>query len=322
MWTRFNFESVGLKIVVVGAGGIGGFLGGTLAKSGEDVTVIARGDHLQTIREKGLTVESVSSGNFTCSVKATEKPSDAGAANLVLFCVKSYDTEKALQNISPLIGEDTTVISFQNGIDKEDKIAQKVGKGHVLAGAIFIESFITQPGVIKQTWGPLIAIGELDGTITSRARKIHTALTNAGLKCDLSNRILEALWEKFLFICPTAGICSAARATIGEIVEFEKTSALYLAAMEEVERVARATGISLASDIVQRTFAQAGRADKSMKPSMLRDLERGKRLEIDALNGSVCRYGRQLSVPTPVNDFIYALLKVQDMKAARALQNS
>ena len=309
-----------MKIVVVGAGGVGGFLGGALAKSGEDVTVIARGSHLQTIREKGLTVESVSLGNFTCSVKATENPSDAGAADLLLFCVKSYDTEKALQNIAPLIGEDTMVVSFQNGVGKEDKIAQKVGRAHVLAGAIFIESFIAQPGVIKQTWGPSIAIGELDGTITSRAKKIHTALISAGLKCDLSNRVLDVLWEKFLFICPTAGICSVARATIGEIIEFEETRALYLAAMEEVERVARATGINLASDIVQRTFAQAGRADKSMKPSMLRDLERGKRLEIDALSGSVSRYGHQLSVPTPVNNFIYASLKVQDMKAARALE--
>jgi 2-dehydropantoate 2-reductase len=311
-----------LRIVVIGAGGIGGFLGGILTKSGEDVTVIARGNHLQTIREKGLIVESVSLGNFTCNVKATESPSDIGAADFILFCVKSYDTEEALQNISPLIGEDTTVISFQNGIDKEERIAQKVGKEHVLAGAIFIESFIAQPGVIKQTWGPRIAIGELDGTITARAKKIHTVLTNAGLKCDLSNRILEVLWEKFLFICPTAGICSVARATIGEIVEFEETKELYLAALHEVGRVARATGVNLASDIVQRTVAQAEHADKSMKPSMLRDLERGKRLEVDALNGSVCRYGRQLSVPTPMNDFIYALLKVQDLKAARALQES
>jgi 2-dehydropantoate 2-reductase len=309
-----------LKIVVVGAGGVGGFLGGALAKSGEDVTVIARGSHFQTIHEKGLSVESVSLGNFICSVKATENPSDVGAADLLLFCVKSYDTEEALQNIAPLIGEDTMVISFQNGVGREDKIAQKVGRVHVLAGAIFVESFIAQPGVIRQTWGPSIAIGELDGTITSRAKRIHAALIDAGLKCELSNRILEVLWQKFLFICPTAGICSVARAAIGEIVQFDETRALYLAAMEEVERVARATGINLASDILQRTFAQAGRADKSMKPSMLRDLERGKRLEIDALSGSVSRYGHQLSVPTPVNNFIYASLKVQDMKAARALE--
>ncbi len=308
-----------MKIVVFGAGGIGGFLGGALAKSGEDISVIARGSHLQGIRDRGLTVESVSLGNFRCGVKATESPSDVGVADLVLFCVKSYDTEQALQNISPLIGEDTAVLSFQNGIDNEDKIAQQVGKNHVLAGAISIESFIAEPGVIKQTWGPtLMAMGELDGTITSRAKRIQAALINAGLKCDLSNRILEVLWEKFLFICPTAGVCSVTRASIGEIMAFEETRGLYLAAMKEVEAVARASGIGLAHDVVQRTVAQAGRVDKSTKPSMLRDLERGKRLEVDALSGSVCRLSRQFSVPTPVNDFIYASLKLQDVKAAGA----
>jgi 2-dehydropantoate 2-reductase len=308
-----------LKIAVFGGGGIGGFLGGALAKSGEDVTVIARGKHLQAIRERGLSVESVALGNFRTKVKATENSSEVGPADLILFCVKSYDTENALRSISLLTGEDTAVLSFQNGIDNEDKIAQQVGKGHVLAGAISVESFISEPGVIQQTWGPaLMAMGEMDGTVTERAKKIHSALVNAGLKCDLSNRILEILWNKFLFICPTAGICSVTRASIGEVMESEETRRLYLAAMKEVEAVAKASGIALAGDVVQRTFEQAGRVDKSTKPSMLRDLERGKRLEVDALSGSVCRLGRKLSVPTPVNDFIYASLKLQDIKSVRA----
>ncbi len=308
-----------MKIVVFGAGGIGGFLAGALAKSGEDVTVIARGNHLQAIRERGLSVESVALGNFRARVKATENPSEVGPSDLVLFCVKSYDTENALRSIILLTGEDTAVLSFQNGIDNEDKIAQQVGQSHVLAGAISIESFIDEPGVIKQTWGPaLMAMGELDGTVTERAKRIHAAMINSGLKCDLSDRILEILWKKFLFICPTAGICSVARASIGEMMELEETRRLYLAAMTEVEAVASASGISLPSDIVQRTFEQAGRVDESTKPSMLRDLERGKRLEIDALSGSVCKLGRKFSVPTPVNGFIYASLKLQDMKAARA----
>jgi 2-dehydropantoate 2-reductase len=306
-----------LKVVVFGAGGIGGFLGGALSKSGEDVTVIARGDHLRAIREHGLNVDSVSLGTFRGSVKATERPSDIGAADLVLFCVKSYDTEVALRSISPLVGKDTAVLSFQNGIDNEDKIAHAIGNEHVLAGAISIESFIAQPGTIKQTWGPtLMAMGELNGTITARAKEIHTALTNAGLKCDLSNRILDVLWQKFLFICPTAGMCSIARATIGEIMGFPGTRDLYLAAMKEVAAVATASGINLASDAVQRTFGQAERVEKSTKPSMLRDLELGKRLEIDALSGVVCTLARKFSLATPVNNFIYASLKLQDVKAS------
>lgn len=306
-----------LKLAVLGAGGIGGFMGGALARSGQDVSVIARGSHLQAIRDRGLTVESVSLGKFQSRVKATDRPSDVGAVDLVLFCVKSYDTEKALESIGPLIGEDTTVLSFQNGVDNEDKIARAVGKIHVLAGAISVESFIAEPGLIKETWGPvMMAMGELSGEITPRAKKIHSALINTGLKCELSTRIQEILWEKFLFICPIGGVCSVTRASIGDVMDFEQTRNLLITAMKEVEAVARAKGINLADDIVPRTLAQAGRVNKSTKPSMLRDLERGKRLEVDALSGAVSRLGRQFSVPTPVNDFIYASLKPQDLKAA------
>lgn len=249
-------------------------------------------------------------------VKATDKPSDIGPVDLVLFCVKSYDTEKALQVFGPLIGNETVVLSFQNGVDNEDKIADAIGKIHVLAGAISIESFIAEPGLIKQTMGPMMmAMGEMGGEITPRATKIHTAFTNAGLNCELSTHIQQILWNKFLFICATGGVCSVSRASLGEVLGFDATRELYISVMKEVEAVARAKGIDLAADLVSRTLAQADGMNKSTKPSMLRDLERGKRLEIDALNGSVSRFGRQLSVPTLINDFIYASLKLQDLKA-------
>jgi 2-dehydropantoate 2-reductase len=306
-----------LKIAVLGAGGIGGYMGGALAKSGEDVTVIARGSHLQAIRDRGLAVESVSLGKFQTSVRATDNPSNVGTVDLVLFCVKSYDTEQALTGINPLIGNNSTVLSFQNGVDNEDKIAQVIGRERVLAGAISIESFIAEPGVIKQTWGPaLMAMGEMNGEITPRVKNTHSAFIKAGLKCELSNRIQEVLWEKFLFICPIGGICSVARAPIGDVLDFKGVREYYVAALKETEAVGRAVGIKLANDIAARTLALAGRANKSTKPSMLRDLEQGKRLEIDALNGTVSRLGRQFSAPTPVNDFIYAALKIHDLKAA------
>jgi 2-dehydropantoate 2-reductase len=312
-----------LKIVVLGAGGLGSFLGAALAKSGEDVSFIARGNHLVAMRDRALTVESVSLGKFQLRVKATDKLSEIGAVDLVLFSVKSYDTETALQMMTPLIGKDTVVLSFQNGVENEDKIAEVIGKSHVLAGAISIESFIGEPGLIKQTMGPaMMAIGEMNGEITPRAKKIHRAFINASLKCELSSRIQEILWEKFLFICATGGVCSITRASLGEVLEFEPTRQLYTAAMKEVQAVASAKRINLPKDLVSRTLAQADRMNKSTKPSMLRDLERGKRLEIDALNGSVSRFGRQLSVPTPVNDFIYSSLKLQDLKVAGNVQVS
>ncbi|HKM51124.1 MAG TPA: 2-dehydropantoate 2-reductase [Candidatus Bathyarchaeia archaeon] len=303
-----------MKIAVIGAGGIGGFMGGALAKSGQDVSVIGRGKHLEAIRDRGLIVDSISLGKFQTKVKATDQPSDVGVVDLVLFCVKSYDTETALRGIGPLVGDDTMVLSFQNGVDNEDKIADAIGSTHVLAGAIAVESFIAEPGLIKQTSGPMrFVMGEMTGEITDRAKKINTAFTDAGLKCELSNRIQEILWEKFLFICAAGGVCSVTRSTIGDVIEYEQTRELYGSVMKEVETVARAKGIKLASDIVPRTLALT--VSKSMKPSMLRDLELGKRLEIDALNGSVSKFGRQVSVPTPVDDFIYATLKIHDLKA-------
>jgi len=310
-------EAEVLKIAVMGAGGLGSFLGGALARSGEDVTLVTRGDHLHAIRDRALIVESLALGRFEVRVKATDKPSDIGPVDLVLFSVKSYDTEKALQAIGPLIGNETVVLSFQNGVDNEDKIADAIGKNRVLAGAISIESFIAEPGLIKQTMGSvLMAMGEMDGEITPRATKIHAAITNAGLKCEFSTRIQQILWNKFLFICATAGVCSVTRAPLGEVLGFETTRQLYVGVMKEVAAVARAKGIELAPDLVSRTLGQADGMNKATKPSMLRDLERGKRLEIDALNGAVSRFGSQLSVPTPVNDFIYASLKLQDVKTA------
>ena len=306
-----------LKIAVLGTGGIGGFIGGALARSGEDVSVIARGSHLQAILDRGLTVESVSLGNFQTRVKATDRPVDIGVVDLVLFCVKAYDTEAALVNIHPLIGENTAVLSFQNGVDNEDKIANAIGKDHVLAGAIAVESYIAEPGMIKQTSGPMmIAIGEMGGEITDRAKKINNALVKTGLKCELSSRIQGVLWEKFMFICATGGVCSVTRTPIGDVLAFEQTRQMYLSTLKEIEAVAKAKGIKLTAEIVPRTLAIADKFNKSTKPSMLRDLERGKRLEIDALNGAVSKFGRECSVPTPVNDFIYASLKIHDLKAA------
>jgi 2-dehydropantoate 2-reductase len=163
--------------------------------------------------------------------------------------------------------------------------------------------------------GPvLMAIGEMDGSITPRASKIHAALVKTGLKCELSSRIQEVLWNKFLFICATGGVCSVARASLGEVLGFEPSRNLYVSVMKEVEAVARAKGINLAADLVSRTLALADGMNKATKPSMLRDLERGKRLEVDALNGAVSKFGHQLAVPTPVDDLIYASLKLQDLK--------
>lgn len=310
-----------VKFAVFGTGGIGGFLGAALARSGQDVSFVARGKHLDAMRKNGLSIQSVSLGNFRVKAKATEKPSDIGVVDVVLFCVKSYDTEATLQEIGPLIGQNTVVVSFQNGIDSEDRIGEALGKGHVLAGAIAVESYIAEPGKIVQSAGPwMITVGEMDGSVTPRVNSIRDAFVSAGLKCEVSAAIREVLWQKFLFITPTAGVCSVSRSSIGEVLGFQPTRELYVASMKEIEAVARAAGVKLAADATTKTLEQVGEVNKSTKPSMLRDLERGKRLEVDALSGAVSRLGRELHVPTPVNDFLYASLKLQDSKTGRAVQ--
>jgi 2-dehydropantoate 2-reductase len=307
-----------MKIAVLGSGGIGGFVGGALAKSGNDVWFIARGNHLQAMREHGLSVDSIALGKFQVKVKATDKPSDIGPVDLILFSVKSYDTESALQEIRPLVGNETVVLSFQNGVDNEDKIAEVLGKERVLGGIISVESYIAEPGKIAQTMGPVrMAFGELDGRITPRATMVHEALVKSGLKCELSDRIEQLLWEKLLFISAAGGVCSVCRAPIGDVLGFENTRELFIAVLKEVESVARARGINLPADIVPKTLAMSEKMNKATKPSMLRDLERGKRLEVDALNGAVSKFGHQLSVPTPAEDFICACLKLQDRNVGK-----
>jgi len=307
-----------MKVAVLGSGGIGAFLGGGLAKSGNDVTFLARGKHLEAMQNRGLIVESVSLGNFQLKVRATDQPSEVGPVDLVLFCVKAYDTDMVLQEVGPLIRENTTVLCFQNGVDNEDRIAAIVGKQHVLAGAIFIESYIAEPGKIIQAAGPWrIVIGEMDGTITQRAKTIHETLERSGFKCELSDRIQEVLWEKFIFICATAGVCTVSRSSLGEALAFNPTRKLYVSALREIAAVGKANGIKLADDIATKTLERADGVSRTTKPSMLRDLERGKRLEIDTMNGTVSKLGRELSVPTPANDFIFAALKLQDLRVER-----
>jgi len=304
-----------MKVAVLGSGGVGGFLGGALAKAGNDVWFIARGDHLRAMREKGLTIQSAALGNFHLKVKATDDPSEIERVDLVLFCVKSYDTEEALKSINPLIGESTVVLSLQNGVDNEDKIANAIGVQHVLAGVLGVESYISEPGIVRQTVGPWnVTVGELSGEVTSRVEDIRAAFMKAGLKCGVSNRIRDDLWNKFVYICGTAGVCCVARASIREVADFEPTRNLYLAVMQEVEAIAKRQGINVTVDIREKV-SWGQKVDKAVKPSMLRDLERGKRLEVDAFSGTVAKLGRQLAIPTPANDFIYACLKIHDNKA-------
>lgn len=298
-----------VKITVMGAGGIGGYYGGLLARAGFDVRFIARGDHLKAIQQKGLQVKSVE-GDFVVQAKATEEPSLVGPADLVLFCVKSYDTESAARAILPLLTADGTVLTIQNGIDNHEKIGAIVGKEKVLPGAAYIVSEIETPGVIRQSAGPRnIVFGELDGKNTPRAEQIYETLKSGGISCELSDSIRKVLWEKFTWICGMAGVNCVTRLPIGPTMRIPETRAMFLEIMEEVTNVAKAIGVPMQIGYANQMIDFADRWEATATASMFRDLEAGRRLELQALHGTVVRLGERYGVKTPVNRTIYAALK-------------
>jgi 2-dehydropantoate 2-reductase len=297
-----------MRVAVMGSGGIGGYFGGKLAAVGEDVTFIARGAHLAAIQRNGLQVKSVA-GDFHVKPKATDDPATVGLAELVLFCVKGYDTETAAIAARPLVGPDTTVLCLQNGVDNEEKLARIMGERHILAGVVHILSTISAPGVVTQTAGPRsIKCGETDGHVSPRVLRIVEVLTNAGISAEASSKILVDLWEKYLFICAHGGVTALGRMGIGEILGCPETAQFYREVMEEIAAVGRAKGVALPADAVERAIAFAGKLQPEMRSSLAHDLERGNRLEVDTLMGAVVRYGAEVGVPTPLNSAIYACL--------------
>ncbi|MBI3734123.1 MAG: 2-dehydropantoate 2-reductase [Chloroflexi bacterium] len=301
-----------MKIAIMGTGGTGGFFGGCLARAGEDVTFIARGAHLQAIRQRGLRVESASAGHFTIyPAQAADSPAAVGPVDLVLFCVKSWDTDSAAEAIKPMVGPQTVVISVQNGVDSADRIAAAIGPGHVLGGLAQIETTIAEPGLIRHTSPSLrhLVFGELDGRISERAQAILATLQKGGFPVQLTTTTLAALWSKFIFICGWSGVCAVTRLPIGPIRSTPETWALVVQAMHEVEAVARANHVPLEGSVTEAMLNRLGAFGPNTLSSMARDLLRGNRLEVETLNGTAVRLGKQVGVPTPVNDFIYACLK-------------
>jgi 2-dehydropantoate 2-reductase len=307
-----------MKIAVMGSGGIGGYFGGRLAYAGEDVTFLARGAHLEAIRKNGLQVKSVA-GDLHVHPKATHDPSEVGPVDLVLFCVKAYDTEVAALQIRSMVRPETTVLCLLNGVDNEEKLAAILGEEHVLAGVVHILSTISAPGVISQTAGPrTLRFGEKDGRITARLERILRVLKGAGIDAELSTQIQVDLWEKFLFICAQGGVTALAQLTVGEILACPETTAFYRGVMEEAAAVGRAKGVALPADAVERALTFARGLQPGMRSSLAHDLSQGNRLEVETLAGSVVRYGREVGVLTPFNFAIYACLKPHHEKVLAA----
>jgi 2-dehydropantoate 2-reductase len=305
-----------MKIAIMGTGGVGGYYGGLLSQTGHDVTFIARGAHLQAMRDRGLQVKSVH-GDFTVSpAKATDKPSQIGQVDVIIFATKTYQTDEAAKSINPIVGKDTVVVSLQNGIDAADSIGAVVGMEHILGGATWLSAAIEEPGVIGQySQFRRIVLGEFTGQTTKRLKAVYDALQATGATVETSDNILKVLWTKFVFIAPVMAMGSLTRVTFGEYRSVPESRAVLIDALSEVAAVAKAKGVLLDADVVAKTLAFIDSSAPGIKPSMQRDVESGKRSELESMIGVVVRMGMQYKVPTPVMQFAYAMLKPGELKA-------
>jgi|WetSurMetagenome_2_1015567.scaffolds.fasta_scaffold00126_31 2-dehydropantoate 2-reductase len=308
-----------MKIVIMGTGGVGGYYGALLARAGQDVTFIARGEHLRAIRQNGLRIKSVN-GEFTVfPAAATDCPADIGVVDLVIFATKTYQTEDAVRLIRPVIGKDTVIVPLQNGIDSVERIGAIVGMLHMLAATTWIYSAVEAPGIIGHysKFGR-IAIGEIDGSDTPRLQAVYETLRTSGTEIELSHEIQKRIWTKFAFISAISAVGCLTRAAIGEFRDVPETRALLAAAIAEVAAVAGSKGIELDAGIVDTTMAFIDSNPPDMKPSMQRDVEAGRLSELESMVGVIPRFGRLGHLPTPVMDFAYAMLKPAELLAQKA----
>jgi 2-dehydropantoate 2-reductase len=297
-----------MRILVVGTGGLGGYFGGLLARSGQEVGFLARGEHLRALQERGLRVRSVN-GDFELPVRAAARPAELGLADLALFCVKSFDTEATARLLVGALAPGGSVLTLQNGIGNAEQIDAILGAGTTLPGSAQIESAIGEPGeIVQSSLRRRITFGEADGRRSERAERIYQMLAAAEIETLLSDDIQRVLWDKFIFITAMAGLSSLSRGPLGDLLGYEPTRALFRSAVEEAAAVGRAAGVGLKDSAVDDTLELAASMLPSMRSSMQKDLEAGRRLEVEALNGMVARLGRQYGVATPINDVIYAVL--------------
>jgi 2-dehydropantoate 2-reductase len=299
-----------MRIAVMAAGAVGGYFGARLAAGGQDVTFVARGRHLDAIAAQGLRVESTLGDVHIRSAKVTADPGGVGAVDIVLFAVKLWDTEAAAEAARPLVGASTRVITLQNGVDSVERLQPILGGAQVVGGTSHVASVISAPGVISHTSQfAQLRCGRSDGRADVSLTSFVKVARGAGIDASLSDNIDVDRWKKFTFLVALSGATGATREPLGPILADADTRAFFMNLMQEVIRVGQACGVSLPPDFVEDRMKFADAAPFGFKASLLHDLERGARLELDWLAGKVVALGRQHNIPTPANDAVYAVLK-------------
>ena len=298
-----------MRIAIVGSGGLGGYFGARLAAGGADVHFMARGAHLAAMRKDGLAIEGGADPIHLTHVSATDDPRTIGTADLVLIAVKLWDTAAALEQIRPLVGPETTLISCQNGVLKDIYLRAAYPATQIMGGVAYVATTIDRPGVIRQT-GPMqrLVFGEFDGTRSALAERFLAACQRGRIAAELSASIEREIWQKFVFLVALSGTTTTMRSTIGPIRENKATRAFLLDVMREVVAVARARGVELPADYAEQRLRLADDVAWDMTSSMHHDLQRGNRLEVQWLSGGVVKLGSEVGVPTPLNRAIADIL--------------
>jgi 2-dehydropantoate 2-reductase len=304
-----------MRIAAMAAGAVGGYFGARLAAAGHDVFFIARGTHRDAIARSGLKVESVHGDLHLPKPNVTDDPGKVGPVDIVLFAVKLWDTETAAAAARPLLGPDSRLITFQNGVDSVERLSAVLGADRVVGGAAYIATVIGSPGVIKHTSNfAMMRFGRPDKRPDDRLDAFVDAGKAAKLDIALSADINRELWQKFIFLTAMAGTTASMRSPIGPIVADPELRGFFRALMEEAFAVGRAKGISPDPAFIdERMNFVTSKVEPGMKASMAHDLERGNRIELDWLAGKVRALGKQFGVPTPASDTVYTVLKLHRM---------
>ena len=297
-----------MRIVVMGSGGTGGYFGAKLARAGEDVTFVARGAHLAALRASGMRIKSAPEGDWTVRAPAVERLDGLPPADLVLFCVKSFDTEEAAAMIRPVVGPATGVLSIQNGVDNEEKLGRVLGDGHVLGGAVRVFATIEAPGVITHVFGGHLIFGEMDGRETPRAQALLAACRKASIPAELVPDVTRALWDKYVFLTTHAGMTALTRCPAGVLRALPEVREVYRRLASEIIAVGRAAGVKLDDAMLEQGFKFLDTVAPNAYSSLHHDLTHGKRLELEALHGHVVRLAERHQVPAPTVFAIYAAL--------------
>ena len=299
-----------MKVAVMGAGGVGGYFGGLLARSGHEVTFVARGAHLEAIRKNGfLAVESALDGEFEAPGRALEDTHAAGIQDLVLFTVKMYHNAQAIEAVRPMVGPRTVVLTLQNGIDNGDQLAKAIGPSPVMIGSAYMEGRVKEPGVVSQGGPGIAGFGEMEPAVSERGQRLLREFLDAGWRVELHENMPGMLWKKFAHIAGSAAVCAATNSVYEEMRTIPETRALIQAAIEEVLALGRASGAPVMDDSLEWAMDSLDRFPAQGRASLAKDFAENRPVELEGLTGTVVRLGKEVGIATPVNDALYAILK-------------